>query len=83
MVDSAGRKLVVCDNGTGFVKCGYGGSNFPDHIFPSIVGRPIIRAAAQVCFVLFAIYYSLKFFIYNVILGESFEDDILFFNSMT
>jgi len=48
MVDSAGRKLVVCDNGTGFVKCGYGGSNFPDHIFPSLVGRPILRSATKV-----------------------------------
>lgn len=27
-----------------FVKCGYAGSNFPAHIFPSMVGRPIIRA---------------------------------------
>jgi len=43
-MDSHGRKVVVCDNGTGFVKCGYAGSNFPAHIFPSMVGRPIIRA---------------------------------------
>lgn len=35
---------VVCDNGTGFVKCGFGGDNFPRHHFPSIVGRPILRA---------------------------------------
>lgn len=27
-----------------FVKCGYSGSNFPAHIFPSMIGRPIIRA---------------------------------------
>ena len=44
-MDAKGRKVVVCDNGTGFVKCGYAGSNFPAHIFPSLVGRPIIRAA--------------------------------------
>ena len=37
-------KVVVCDNGTGFVKCGFSGSNFPAAIFPSVVGRPIIRA---------------------------------------
>ncbi|XP_050528359.1 actin-related protein 2 [Daktulosphaira vitifoliae] len=43
-MDSHGKKVVVCDNGTGFVKCGYAGSNFPAHIFPSMVGRPIIRA---------------------------------------
>ena len=47
-MDSRGRKVVVCDNGTGFVKCGYAGSNFPAHIFPSLVGRPIIRAANRI-----------------------------------
>ncbi|KAI3625677.1 hypothetical protein CBS9595_001038 [Malassezia furfur] len=31
---------VVVDNGTGV---GYAGSNFPEHVFPSIVGRPILR----------------------------------------
>lgn len=34
---------LVVDNGTGFVKCGYAGSNFPEYSFPSIVGRPILR----------------------------------------
>ncbi|RWS11665.1 actin-related protein 2-like protein [Dinothrombium tinctorium] len=51
MVDSEGRKIIVCDNGTGFVKCGYAGSsgsNFPSHIFPSLIGRPIIRAATRI-----------------------------------
>ena len=47
-MDKDGRKVIVCDNGTGFVKCGYAGSNFPDHIFPSMVGRPIIRAATRI-----------------------------------
>ncbi|GLD69173.1 actin-related protein 2-A-like protein, partial [Lates japonicus] len=47
-MDSHGRKVVVCDNGTGFVKCGYAGSNFPEHIFPALVGRPIIRSTAKV-----------------------------------
>lgn len=31
-----------------FVKCGYAGANFPAHIFPSIVGRPIIRATNKI-----------------------------------
>ena len=31
-----------------FVKCGYAGTNFPEHIFPSLVGRPIIRSTAKV-----------------------------------
>ncbi|XP_015598174.1 actin-related protein 2 isoform X2 [Cephus cinctus] len=47
-MDSKGRKVIVCDNGTGFVKCGYAGANFPEYIFPSIVGRPIIRAVNKI-----------------------------------
>ncbi|XP_031631943.1 actin-related protein 2 isoform X2 [Contarinia nasturtii] len=47
-MDSKGRNVIVCDNGTGFVKCGYAGSNFPAHIFPSMVGRPILRAANKI-----------------------------------
>ncbi|KAG8753954.1 Arp2/3 complex subunit, actin nucleation center [Serendipita sp. 396] len=35
---------LVVDNGTGFVKVGYAGSNFPEHVFSSVVGRPILRA---------------------------------------
>lgn len=31
-----------------FVKCGYAGSNFPAFIFPSMVGRPIIRAENKI-----------------------------------
>ena len=34
----------VLDQGTGFVKIGRAGENFPDYTFPSIVGRPILRA---------------------------------------
>jgi len=37
------KKPVVCDNGTGFVKCGYSGDNFPALIFPSMIGRPLMR----------------------------------------
>lgn len=36
-------KTIVCDNGTGFVKCGYAGDNFPTSVFPAMVGRPIMR----------------------------------------
>nr|QGN00925.1 Arp2D [Drosophila pseudoobscura] len=43
-MDTKGRHIIVCDNGTGSVKCGLAGSNLPAHIFPSIVGRPILRA---------------------------------------
>jgi len=41
-------KIIVCDNGTGFVKCGFAGSNFPTSIFPSMVGRPILRSEEKV-----------------------------------
>ncbi|EWC46630.1 actin-related protein 2 [Drechslerella stenobrocha 248] len=34
---------IVLDGGTGFLKVGYAGSNFPEHQFPSIIGRPILR----------------------------------------
>jgi len=37
------KQVIVCDNGTGFVKCGFAGANFPAAIFPSMVGRPILR----------------------------------------
>jgi len=39
---------LVVDNGTGFVKVGYAGSNFPAHVFSSIVGRPILRAEERI-----------------------------------
>lgn len=39
----ADERPIVVDNGTGFVKTGYAGSNFPEFVFPSIVGRPILR----------------------------------------
>eukprot|EP01083_Nonionella_stella_P277494 943337_1 len=39
-----GKKPIVCDNGTGFVKVGYAGSNFPSFSFRSMVGRPMMRS---------------------------------------
>jgi len=47
-MDSHGRKIIVVDNGTGFVKCGYAGTNFPSHIFPAMIGRPIVRSSVKV-----------------------------------
>lgn len=47
-MDAQGRKIIVCDNGTGFIKCGFAGANFPLRTFPSLVGRPIIRAQYQI-----------------------------------
>jgi actin-related protein 2 len=37
-------KVIVCDNGTGFVKCGFAGENFPRHTFQSMLGKPMLRA---------------------------------------
>ena len=31
---------IVCDNGSGMVKCGFSGDDAPRCVFPSIVGRP-------------------------------------------
>jgi len=39
---------IVLDNGTGFVKAGYAGDNMPRHVFPSMVGRPTLRAEEDV-----------------------------------
>lgn len=41
-------RTIVCDNGTGFVKCGFAGANFPTAIFPSMVGRPMMRSEEKV-----------------------------------
>lgn len=37
------KKPIVCDNGTGFVKVGFAGENFPSSIFPSMIGKPLMR----------------------------------------
>lgn len=43
MGEISNRNVIVCDNGTGFVKCGFANSNFPHSIFPCMVGRPVLR----------------------------------------
>lgn len=37
-------KILVVDNGTGFVKAGFSPNHFPSASFPSMVGRPILRS---------------------------------------
>ncbi|KAF9605201.1 hypothetical protein IFM89_014314 [Coptis chinensis] len=37
------KNVIVCDNGTGYVKCGFAGENFPTSVFPCVVGRPLLR----------------------------------------
>ncbi|CAL8466914.1 g6450 [Coccomyxa elongata] len=34
-------RVIVCDNGTGFVKCGFAGDVSPRAVFPCIVGHPL------------------------------------------
>lgn len=34
---------VICDNGSGYVKLGYGGDSFPRFVIPSIVGKTELR----------------------------------------
>lgn len=43
----AEKKPIVCDNGTGFVKTGYAGENFPTLIFPSMIGKPLMRSEEE------------------------------------
>ncbi|KAH9954380.1 hypothetical protein BGW80DRAFT_1190501 [Lactifluus volemus] len=31
-----------------FIKVGYAGSNCPEHVFPSVIGRPIWRAEERI-----------------------------------
>ena len=39
---------IVCDNGSGYVKLGYGGDNIPRYTIPSILGRPMLRANQKI-----------------------------------
>ena len=39
---------IISDNGSGYVKLGYGGDSFPRYVIPSIIGRPMLRANQKV-----------------------------------
>ena len=39
---------IVCDNGSGFLKMGYAGDDYPRFTVPSIVGRPMLRSGQSV-----------------------------------
>lgn len=39
---------MICDNGSGFLKMGYAGENFPRFTIPSIAGRPLLRASQKI-----------------------------------
>jgi actin len=40
MADGDEQPAIVCDNGSGMVKCGFSGDDAPRSVFPSIIGRP-------------------------------------------
>ncbi len=48
MTDARGNAVIVADGGSGFLKIGRAGTNFPDHIIPSLVGRPIVRTSGKI-----------------------------------
>jgi actin-related protein 2 len=39
---------VISDNGSGYVKLGYGGDGFPRFVIPSIVGKTELRKNTQI-----------------------------------
>lgn len=39
---------IISDNGSGYVKLGYGGDSVPRHVIPSILGRPMLRASQKI-----------------------------------
>eukprot|EP00127_Corallochytrium_limacisporum_P006086 Clim_evm35s218 gene=Clim_evmTU35s218 len=47
-VEQLRKTTIVCDNGTGFVKCGYADDKYPRDMFPSLVGRPFLRVDSTV-----------------------------------
>jgi actin-related protein 2 len=46
--DTVDFTKIVCDNGTGFLKMGYAGDDYPRFTVPSIVGRPMLRSGQSV-----------------------------------
>ena len=46
--DQLDLSRVIVDNGTGYLKMGFGGDNFPRCTIPSIVGRPMLRSDQEV-----------------------------------
>ena len=42
---SVNQNVIVLDNGTGYLKAGFAGSNEPACNIPTIIGKPILRAS--------------------------------------
>lgn len=48
---------IVCDTGTGYLKIGWAGDNFPSYSFPTMVGRPMLRFDEKIEGVELKVYY--------------------------
>ncbi|KAJ5066287.1 actin-related protein 2-a-related [Anaeramoeba ignava] len=48
LAEKGNKNVIVCDNGTGYVKVGYAGANFPRYTYPSMLGRPVLRFEEKV-----------------------------------
>ncbi|CAL5225629.1 g8484 [Coccomyxa viridis] len=46
LAQEAGPLTIVCDNGTGYVKCGFAGDTVP-HSFPCMVGTPLQQSGSS------------------------------------
>ncbi len=42
-MESSNMPAIVMDSGTGYMKIGYAGENFPRTVFPAMIGRPMLR----------------------------------------
>jgi actin-related protein len=43
LIEKMDHKTIICDPGTGYMKMGFAGDNFPMASFASLVGRPMLR----------------------------------------
>lgn len=39
---------IICDNGSGYIKIGFAGDNFPLYTLQGIVGRPLLRSGEKI-----------------------------------
>lgn len=42
------NSIVILDNGSGYLKCGFSSQNTPSHNIPALIGRPMLRYAEHI-----------------------------------
>lgn len=47
-MEEAKSNNIVCDNGSGYIKIGHSGDNFPLYTLQGIVGRPLLRSGEKI-----------------------------------